>query len=139
MDSAGFVRPQSFRPENPGGRDALFSRNGSGISLNLEYLIQLTAAAEFISIHGIAGHDVCFEQGEFDAVVETDGVPATAMEAKARIQGSDSLTGLLASLLKIASLLALDEFWECENPGAAVSLNISVNTPLSGRSPREPP
>ncbi|MEW2570234.1 hypothetical protein [Streptomyces sp. NPDC047070] len=112
VDSAGFVRPQAFRQKKPGGRYALFSRNGSGVSLNLEYLIQLTAAAEFISLHKTAGHDVCFEQGEFDAVVETDGVPVTVMEAKARIQGPDSLTGLLASLLAM-----------CENPGTPASRN----------------
>ncbi|WP_405803513.1 hypothetical protein OG729_00520 [Streptomyces sp. NBC_00210] len=101
VDSAGFVVPQAFRPKASGGRYALFSRNGSGLALNLEYLIQLAAAAELISVHNVAGADICFEQGEFDAVVETDGAPVLAMEAKARIHGSDGLLGLLASLLRL--------------------------------------
>ncbi|MFC8194457.1 hypothetical protein ACFUTV_03595 [Streptomyces sp. NPDC057298] len=100
-DSAGFVVPQGFRRKASGGRYALFSRSGAGVALNLEYLIQLAAAAELISFHHIAGTDICFEKGEFDAVVETDGAPVIAMEAKARIHGPDSLLGLLASLLRL--------------------------------------
>ncbi|WP_128382015.1 hypothetical protein [Streptomyces cavernae] len=102
VDSAGFVRPQAFRRKPSGGRYALFSRNGAGVAVNLEYLIQLAAAAELISVHHVAGPDICFEQGEFDAVVEADGVPTLVMEAKARIHGPDGLLGLLASLLRLS-------------------------------------
>lgn len=103
VDSAGFVVPLAFRPKTKGGRYALFSRNGSGVSVNLEYLIQLAAAGELVSVHQFAGADICFEQGEFDAVAEDgDGVPVLVMEAKARVHGPDSLTGLLASFLRLS-------------------------------------
>ncbi|MEU8755315.1 hypothetical protein AB0C88_33045 [Streptomyces chartreusis] len=101
VDSAGFVVPQAFRSKASGGRYALFSRNGSGVALNLEYLIQMAAAAELLVAHGVAGTDICFEEGEFDAVVEDGGVPVLAMEAKARVQGADGLLELLNSLLRL--------------------------------------
>jgi hypothetical protein len=101
VDSAGFVVPQAFRSKASGGRYALFSRNGSGMALNLEYLIQMAAAAELFVAHGVAGTDICFEQGEFDALVEEGGVPVLAMEAKARVQGTDGLLELLNSLLRL--------------------------------------
>lgn len=100
VDSAGFVVPQAFRRKNSGGRYALFSRSGSGAAVNLEYLIQMAAAAELLMDHGVAGTDISFEQGEFDAVVEHGGVPVLAMEAKARIEGADGLLALLNSLLR---------------------------------------
>ncbi|MFD4569873.1 hypothetical protein ACFWOX_36685 [Streptomyces sp. NPDC058467] len=103
VDSAGFVVPQVFRPKASGGRYALFSRNGSGVAVNLEYLIQMAAAAELLMVHGVAGTDICFEQGEFDAVVESGGVPVLAMEAKARIAGADGLLELLSSLLRLGA------------------------------------
>ncbi|MFJ8113389.1 hypothetical protein [Streptomyces sp. NPDC096132] len=101
VDSAGFVVPQLFRPKASGGRYALFSRNGSGVALNLEYLIQMAAATELLVDHQVAGADICFEHGEFDAVAESGGVPVLAMEAKARIEGADGLLELLNSLLKL--------------------------------------
>ncbi|WP_181807820.1 hypothetical protein [Streptomyces shenzhenensis] len=101
VDSAGFVVPQAFRPKTSGGRYALFSRNGSGVAVNLEYLIQMAAAAELLMDHGVAGADIRFEQGEFDAVVEESGVPVLAMEAKARIEGADGLLELLDALLRL--------------------------------------
>lgn len=103
MDSAGFVVPQALRRKTSGGRYALFSRNGSGVTVNLEYLIQMAAAAELLVDHGVTGADICFEQGEFDAVVESGGVPILAMEAKARIEGSDGLLELLDSLLRLGA------------------------------------
>ncbi|MFE2094770.1 hypothetical protein [Streptomyces sp. NPDC059460] len=51
----------------------------------------------------MAGGDICFEQGEFDAVVEDGGVPVLAMEAKARIDGTDGLLELLDSLLRLGA------------------------------------
>ncbi|MEV0938001.1 hypothetical protein ACIBMX_46555 [Streptomyces phaeochromogenes] len=102
VDSAGFVVPQAFRSKASGGRYALFSRNGRGMAVNLEYLIQLAAAAELLVDHGVAGADICFEQGEFDAVVEDGGgLPVLAMEAKARVEGTDGLLQLLHSLLRL--------------------------------------
>ncbi|MEU3290551.1 hypothetical protein [Streptomyces longwoodensis] len=101
VDSAGFVVAQGFRPKASGGRYALFSRNGSGAAVNLEYLIQMAAAAELLIHHGVAGANICFEQGEFDAVLEDGGRPVLVMEAKARIEGGDGLLELLDSLLKL--------------------------------------
>ncbi|WP_369192243.1 hypothetical protein [Streptomyces sp. R08] len=102
VDSAGFVVPQAFRPKPSGGRYALFSRSGRGVAVNLEYLIQMAAAAELLVDHGVAGEDLCFEQGEFDAVVEdSGGLPVLAMEAKARVEGTDGLLELLNSLLRL--------------------------------------
>ncbi|MFI7503950.1 hypothetical protein ACIBVL_36825 [Streptomyces sp. NPDC049687] len=103
VDSAGFVVPQAFRPKASGGRYALFSRNGSGVAVNLEYLIQMAATAELLVDHGVAGADICFERGEFDAVVEDAGRPVLAMEAKARIEGGDGLLELLDSLLRLGT------------------------------------
>ncbi|MHC3474842.1 hypothetical protein ACYF6T_40000 [Streptomyces sp. 7R007] len=103
VDSAGFVVPQAFRPKVSGGRYALFSRNGSGVAVNLEYLIQMAAAAELLLTHGVAGPDIRFEQGEFDAVVESSGVPVLAMEAKARVEAPDGLMELLSSLLRLSA------------------------------------
>ncbi|WP_282703854.1 hypothetical protein [Streptomyces sp. CC219B] len=103
VDSAGYVVLSAFRSKVSGGRYALFSRNGSGVAVNLEYLIQMAAAAELLVAHGVAGTDICFEQGEFDAVVEDGGVPVLAMEAKARVQGTDGLLELLNSMLRLGA------------------------------------
>jgi hypothetical protein len=112
VDSAGFVVPQALRSKASGGRYALFSRNGRGVAVNLEYLIQMAAAAELLVDHGVAGADICFEQGEFDAVVEDGGLPVLAMEAKARVEGTDGLLELLNSLLRLGV-----------NPRATVRVN----------------
>ncbi|MFE9476416.1 hypothetical protein ACFYOR_36180 [Streptomyces griseofuscus] len=60
----------------------------------------MAAAAELLMDYGVAGTDISFEQGEFDAVMEHGGVPVLAMEAKARIEGADGLLALLNSLLR---------------------------------------
>ncbi|MFC4609998.1 hypothetical protein ACFO9E_19615 [Streptomyces maoxianensis] len=45
--------------------------------------LYVAAAAELLVAHGVAGTDICFEQGEFDAVVE-DGVDGVHEYAQAR-------------------------------------------------------
>ena len=48
--------------------DALLGKSGSGVSINLEYLIQIGAAAELVLDHGWSASDIDLECGEFDAV-----------------------------------------------------------------------
>lgn len=68
VDHAGFVTMPTVKPKMPPGRYALFSKSGSGVSLNLEYLIQVGATAELILDHGWVPHHVEFERGPFDAL-----------------------------------------------------------------------
>ncbi|MFR0357460.1 hypothetical protein [Streptomyces sediminimaris] len=129
VDSAGFVVPQVFRPKPSGGRYALFSRNGPGVAANLEYLIQMAAAAELVMRHSVAGTDIRFEHGEFDAVVERDGVPVLAMEAKARVTGPDGLLELLGSLLRLGEAPKAKAAGNHRRKYAAL-LDMAVSGPL---------
>jgi hypothetical protein len=96
VDEAGFVTLPTVRPKNPTGRYALFSKLGGGVSLNLEYVIQVGAAAELILDHGWPADRLDFERGEFDTLAyRSDGSVGLAVEAKARAAGPDSLEGLL--------------------------------------------
>ena len=56
------------RSQTPGGRYAVLSKSGAGVSINLEYLIQIGATAELVMDHGRSPADIDFERGEFDAV-----------------------------------------------------------------------
>ena len=82
--------------KKPVGRYALFSKSGAGVSVNLEYLVQVGATAELVLDHGWSSERVGFERGEFDAVAyDEGGRVAMAMEAKARPTGPDSLEKLV--------------------------------------------
>ncbi len=96
VDQAGFVTLPTVRPKNPAGRYALFSKSGDGVALNLEYVIQVGAAAELILDHGWPPDQLDFERGEFDTLgYRSDGGVGLAVEAKARVTGADSLEKML--------------------------------------------
>jgi len=98
VDVAGYVTVHCARPKSPPGRYALFSRNGGGVAVNLEYLIQIGTAAELVLDLGWPASQVEFERGEFDALgLAPDGRVVLAVEAKARATGPDSLQTMLAS------------------------------------------
>lgn len=107
IDDTGGVRATGCRPKPGGGRYSLFTANRYGgalyVSLNLEYLIQLGAATELVAFHGWASDEVELEVGEYDALAHRDGRVVLAMEAKARIDGPDSLTALWRSFVEFAS------------------------------------
>jgi len=46
VDEAGYVTLATVRQKTPVGRYALFSKSGNGISVNLEYIVQIGATAE---------------------------------------------------------------------------------------------
>jgi len=115
VDSAGLVTPLAARTKSAGGRYALICKNGDGTSINLEYLIQLATAAELVIGHGWPPGCLQVERGEFDLIgfrAPTSQDVVMAVEAKARVRGSDSLEKLLKALLSIAS-----------DPSAAVGTN----------------
>ena len=97
VDRAGYVTLPMVQQKKPVGRYALFSKSGAGVSVNLEYLVQVGATAELVLDHGWSSDRVGFERGEFDAVAydEEGGRVAMAMEAKARPTGPDSLEKLV--------------------------------------------
>lgn len=68
VDDAGYVSLRTARPKTPPGRYALLGKSGFGVSINLEYLIQIGATAELVLDHGWTPHAIDFERGEFDAV-----------------------------------------------------------------------
>jgi hypothetical protein len=104
VDPSGFFTLPHVRAKTPRGRYALFSKNGDGVALNLEYLVQAGATAELVFDHGWPASDVDFERGEFDALTHgPDGRVALAMEAKARMTGADSLEKLLMCWLRFAA------------------------------------
>ncbi len=104
VDAAGYVTVHCARPKSPPGRYALFSRNGDGLAVNLEYLIQIGAAAELVIDLGWPASQVEFERGEFDALgLAPDGTVVLAVEAKARAAGPDSLQTMLASWIALAA------------------------------------
>lgn len=99
VDEAGYVSMPTVRPKLPNGRYALLSKSGSGVSINLEYLIQVGATAELILDLDWPSDLIDFERGEFDALALDNDRVVLAMEAKARVNGPDSLERLVASWL----------------------------------------
>jgi hypothetical protein len=73
------------------------------VALNLEYLIQLGASCELVAFYGWPNVDVEVEVGEFDALAHGGDRVVLAMEAKARIDGPDSLSGLWRSFVDFAA------------------------------------
>lgn len=104
VDPAGYVTLPKVRPKTPAGRYALFSKDRSGMSVNLEYVVQIGATAELVLDHGWPHEDIDFERGEFDALAyDETGRAVVAIEAKARVTGSDSLEKLVRSWLAFAA------------------------------------
>jgi hypothetical protein len=107
IDATGGVVVAGCRPKPGGGRYALFAANRYGgdlhVSLNLEYVIQLGAACELVSFHGWPADAVEVEVGQFDVHGHGDDRVVLAMEAKARIDGPDSLQSLWRSFVEFAS------------------------------------
>lgn len=104
VDSAGYVVPLCAVPK-PGQRPyALCCRDGTGVGVNLEYVIQLGVLAELATQHRYPADRLRMELGEFDAAaLNSDGSPAVLMEAKARVTGgSDTLDRLLLKWLRYA-------------------------------------
>jgi hypothetical protein len=92
VDDGGYVTLPWVRGKRPAGRYALLSKSGAGVSINLEYVVQVGATAELVLDHGWDGREVDFERGEFDALAYApSGRPLLVMEAKARARGPDSL------------------------------------------------
>jgi hypothetical protein len=104
VDAAGYVRCAGTRQKSPEGVYSLFGKNGDGVCLNTEYLIQFGAAAELVVNYRWPSDDVLVEVGEFDAVVERGLQTIVAVEAKARVDGSDGLARLLESFVRFSSL-----------------------------------
>ncbi len=107
VDDRGGVEIPGCRQKPGGGRYQLFSANRYGgdlyVSLNTEYLIQFGAACELVAFHGWPGASIEVEVGEFDALGHSGDRVVLAMEAKARIGGPDSLTGLWQSFVTYAA------------------------------------
>jgi hypothetical protein len=96
----------SCRRKPGGNRYSLFTANRWNndfyISLNTENLIHFGAAAELHSAYGWPADQIEVEVGEFDARVWDGDRVVLLMEAKARVDGADSLAPLLRSFLKFS-------------------------------------
>lgn len=104
VDSAGYVSLHRVRAKTPSGRYALLSKSGAGVSVNLEYLIQIGAVTELVEDLGWPPDALDFERGEFDVLgMGPDDRVTLAVEAKARVTGNDSLEKLVRRWLELAS------------------------------------
>lgn len=108
VDDGGYVTPPTVRPKAPAGWYALLSKSGHGVSVNLEYLIQIGATAELVIDLGWPSESIDFERGEFDALGWHDSCVVLAMEAKARVTGPDSLDTLVRFWLRAIGDPAVD-------------------------------
>ncbi len=109
VSATGHVSLHRVRPKTPIGRYALLSKSGAGVSVNLEYLIQIAAVAEVVEDLGWPPEALDFERGEFDALgTAPDGRVTLAVEAKARVTGSDSLEKLVRRWLALTPSPELD-------------------------------
>ncbi len=79
----------------------LIGRSGDAVALHTEYLIQIGAYGELVLDLGWDPADLQFEMGEFDTLGLEEGRTVLAVEAKARIEGSDSLSALRASFMAL--------------------------------------
>lgn len=104
VSPTGHVSLHRVRPKTPAGLYALLSKSGAGVSVNLEYLIQIGAITELVEGLGWPAEALDFERGEFDALgTARDDRVTLAVEAKARVTGSDGLEKLLRQWLVLAS------------------------------------
>lgn len=103
VDSAGYVTPLAARRKATGGRYALCCKAGRGVTINTEYIIQLGGVGELVTMWEWEPHNLQVEMTEFDIVgYGADGRIVLAVEAKARVRGSDGLERLLRSVLAFA-------------------------------------
>ncbi len=79
----------------------LIGRSGDAVALHTEYLIQIGAYGELVLDLGWDPADLAFEMGEFDTLGMADGRVVLAVEAKARVDGPDSLNALRKSFLAL--------------------------------------
>jgi hypothetical protein len=97
VDSAGYVVPLCADPKPNQSPYALCCKDGDGVGVNLEYVIQLGVLCELSSVYGWPRHQLRMELGEFDAAaLHLDGSPTILMEAKARVTGGDDTLERLA-------------------------------------------
>lgn len=102
VDSAGYVTPLCAEAKRGQQPYALCCRARNGVTVNLEYVIQLGAVAELAS-RGWPPERLRVELGEFDAAcLDSDGRPEVLMEAKARVDGQDGLASLLRKWLVLS-------------------------------------
>lgn len=105
VNEAGYVTVHCVRPKQPQGRYALLARSGQGVSVNLEYLIQLGATNELATDGHWPPELLDFERGEFDLLGhDPHGQVTLVMEAKARATGPDSLATLVTAWLAYSRL-----------------------------------
>ena len=103
VDSAGYVTPLAARRKAAGGRYALCCKSGTGVTVNTEYIIQLGGVGELVTTWQWEPQHLQVEMTEFDIVgYGPDGRVVLAVEAKARVGGSDGLEKLLRSVLAFA-------------------------------------
>ena len=109
VDPAGYVAlPRSAPRRQPAGTHCC-RKSGAGVSINLEYLIQIGATAELVMDHGWSPADLDFERGEFDAIgLGLGDRVLLVMEAKARVSGPDSLEKLLTIWMSMAGDPGID-------------------------------
>lgn len=103
VDEAGFVVPNCVRPKQGQTPYALCCKSGDGVSINLEYVIQLGVMAELHRDLGWPREQLRVELGEFDgSIVHENAEPLIVMEAKCRRTGTDSLSQMLLRWLRFA-------------------------------------
>ena len=101
MDSAGYVWPLCATPKRNQKRYALCCKSGEGVTVNLEYMIQLAAVAELASVHRWPAAQLRVELGEFDAaVLDAEGRPVVLMEAKTRAAQTGGSNDTLEKLVR---------------------------------------
>ena len=105
VDDAGYVVPLCVLPKKRPQRYALCCKSGDGVTVNLEYLIQLGVVAELHRDRGWPVEQLRVELGEFDgSIVDEQGAPVMVMEAKCRRSvGQDTLAQLLSKWLGFAA------------------------------------
>lgn len=102
IDSAGYAWPLCAEPKPGQVRYSLCCKSGSGVTVNLEYLIQLGAVAELNQLYGWPSERLRVEPGEFDAAgLDDSGTSVLLMEAKCRATDSRSSADTLEKLLRL--------------------------------------
>ena len=104
VDEAGYVVPLCVLPKKRPQRYALCCKSGDGVTVNLEYLIQLGVMAELHRDLDWPVAQLRVELSEFDgSIVDEQGAPLLVMEAKCRrSSGQDTLAQLLSKWVRFA-------------------------------------